>query len=234
MSVFKFKHFDIQQSGAAMKVGTDSMILGTLIDADKPVYALDVGAGTGVLSLMVAQRYVDVTVDAVELEGAAFEDCQFNIESSQWKERVHGIHTDVFAAKLRENYDLIFSNPPFYRDSLQNANDAKSMARHEADFGASRFFELVSKHLSPNGRCWMIFPYADRESWLNDAHQFGLNVDKEFQIRGKVGGEFVRSVVSLSFNAGEPVAKEITIRNQEGGYTDQYINLTLDYHGVKL
>ncbi len=110
---FQFKYFRISQNRTALKVGTDSMLLGAFVSAKNPKYALDLGAGTGVLSLMLCQKFPTLNVEAIEIDKGAFQDCLSNVKQSSWSEQVNAIQGDYFSHVFSRSYDLIVSNPSF-------------------------------------------------------------------------------------------------------------------------
>src|SRR5664280_2075596 len=117
---FEFKQFRVEQSKAAMKVGTDGVILGAWTSVDNASRILDVGTGTGLIALMLAQRS-NAAIDAVEIDDDAYCEAKFNFEQSPWKERLKIFHSDfnAFSKEYGHQYDLIVSNPPFFIDSLK-------------------------------------------------------------------------------------------------------------------
>ncbi len=235
MSVFSFKFFDIRQSGSAMKVGTDAMVLGALVDAKQANKCLDIGTGTGVLAMMIAQRNEGVIIDAIEINDEAFKDCLHNFEQSPWSHRLNVQKGDILKCDIQKHYDLIISNPPFYRNTLQNIDDSKSLARHEAHLKSHDLLSVISGHLTEVGTCWLIFPYVDLSQWQKEAAESGLFPKKIVSISGKYGDEPNRAVVCFSKNNNETIVEEqLSVRDKEGNYTGEYIQLTENFHGKTL
>src|SRR5690606_30727897 len=139
MSVFHFKQFAVNQSGCAMKINTDGVLLAAMATADFPTRILDVGTGTGVISLMLAQRFPSATIDAIEIDVKAADTARGNFEESPFSDRLtsYAMALDKFEPKA--GYDLIVSNPPFFLNSLRNNDSRKGMARH-TDMG---FFDQL-------------------------------------------------------------------------------------------
>ena len=131
MSNFRFKQFEITQNDNAMKVGTDAMVLGSFVNSHGRKKGLDVGSGTGVLSLMIAQNNSDISIDAVELDALSAAEGELNFKNSPWPERLKTHHCDFLEYETEEKYDLIVSNPPYYQTTLVNNDDRKANARHE-------------------------------------------------------------------------------------------------------
>jgi tRNA1Val (adenine37-N6)-methyltransferase len=134
MSHFHFKRFTINQSRTTLKVGTDAMLLGAFIKTNSPRFGLDVGAGTGVLSLMVAQNHSSINIDSVEIDSKSFEDLKQNITESVFKNQINFFNIDFFAFQPNKKYDLIFSNPPFYDDGIKFNSEINFHPKHNVNF----------------------------------------------------------------------------------------------------
>src|SRR5579872_1548942 len=159
--IFKFKQFDVDQTGCAMKINTDGVLLGALADADNLSNILDIGTGTGVIALMLAQRFNEAKIDAVEIDSSAAETSRNNFINSPFSERL-GIYPlsfeDFFNENLDKKYDMIVSNPPFYINSLKSPKANKELAKHTDKDFFERLIKSVAKHLTPRGTFWLILP----------------------------------------------------------------------------
>ena len=166
-SIFRFKKFEILQEHSALKVGTDAMLLGALISADQASHGLDLGSGTGVLSLMVAQQNKSILIDAIEEHSESYNECKSNFQNSPWKNRLEVHKGDYFSFSFQRKYDLIFSNPPFYfeRESHTKSNNLVSKHTTKEDF--DRFASLVISQLSNEGKFWVIVPFNLYKSIVN-------------------------------------------------------------------
>nr|WP_294948174.1 methyltransferase [uncultured Mucilaginibacter sp.] len=159
--IFQFKQFAVNQSGCAMKVNTDGVLLGALATANEPKSILDIGTGTGVIALMMAQRFDTAMVDAVEIDDAAAKTAGANFQESKFAHRLELFamgFEEYFEAHPDKQYDLIVSNPPFFLNSLTSPGAKKSLARHTDDAFFERLIKGVSGHLTPDGVCTMILP----------------------------------------------------------------------------
>ena len=234
MSYFHFKNFSILQSDAAMKVGTDSMLLGSFINSTDKKCALDVGAGSGVLSLMVAQENREIKIDAVEIDKLSMKECVLNFEASDWSARLEVFHTDFLEFKIDKKYDLIFSNPPYYRSTLVSNDDIKATAKHERSLPIPVFLKKVSASLTLDGVVWIIIPFMDKYSWEKNAEQSGLFVSKETRVSGKKNKEPNRIILELRKRKNKLVSDHFIIRNDNGTYSDAYIELTKEFHRKEL
>lgn len=208
------------------------MILGALIDARNGTNALDVGAGTGVLSLMVVQRNPTIVIDAIEIHEAAAKECLFNVQQSAWPRSVNVHHTDIFYFKSDKKYDVIFSNPPFYMDGLKSGLVEIDKAKHMSRQGFIEFIHASVSMLAENGVFTIIIPGNQRDFLLESARLIGLFPRRivfihanEQKLNKRVVIDFVQSNSDLS-------TSELTIRNLDGSYHSSYIELTKDFHFV--
>lgn len=239
MSIFHFKYFTINQSRSALKVGTDSMVLGTLISCENKKKGLDIGSGTGVLSLMLAQKNSEIILDAIELDIESSLDCQLNFENSDWSNRLNLIVGDFLSSNWDKKYDLIFSNPPFFENSQENIKENKTMARHTKSLPFDLLFEKVASLLEENGSFWIILPFDARSKALSFAEQTGLNQMEEWIIEGKPN-QAVRIVLHFQNLKDEnkserkSLSKTFLIRNADGTYSDHYKKATFEFHNREI
>jgi len=160
---FQFKQFTIQQDRCAMKVSTDACLFGAYVARQinrRQLVAdtvLDIGTGTGLLSLMVAQK-TKGTMDAVELDKTAFQQASHNFEQSPWKERLNIFNTDVLSFYPGKTYDCIISNPPFFEGDLKSGNKNKDAAKHDTTLTLEQLLMVIGKHLSQNGFFAVLLP----------------------------------------------------------------------------
>ena len=233
MSRFQFKHFTIHQSRSALKVGTDAMLLGASIKCDSPKFGLDVGAGTGVLSLMVSQVHSYIFIDAIEIDYNSFEDLSQNIYLSKFKDRIQSFNKDFFSYQSNKKYDLIFSNPPFYDDGFKFDENILFHSKHNLNFSVEKFFIKSLDLLDTNGEIWVIVPYVKTQFWLKEANKSHLFLVKQIMIESKPGKE-VRSILVFSLsNTSELSLSTFSIRDDDGFYTDEYHLLTSEFHNKK-
>lgn len=237
MSVFHFKYFSIHQSRSALKVGTDSMVLGTLINCATKTCGLDIGSGTGVLALMIAQKNTLIDLDAIELDNQSAMDCKVNFENSSWADRLNLIEANFLNYSFTKKYDLIFSNPPFFENSLENEKQNKTMARHTKSLPFNDLFEKVSALLKEDGSFWIILPFAAENKVSEIAESNGLLICDSWIIEGKPQ-QPVRIVLHFQKLTQQKDSKIISkifqIRNSDGCYSEQYKNATSEFHNKKI
>lgn len=234
LSVFRFQLFDVIQSKNPLKVGTDSMLLGSFIDPSHAKTALDIGAGTGVLSLMVLQKNPKLELDAVEIHSEAAEECSVNFANSPWG-KVATVHAqDFLEFHPAKKYDLIFSNPPFYLDGLKSGDKHIDQAKHISRETYEQFICKTSDLLSDQGRFYVIVPFDQFDYLSKLAKEDQLHLHQKITIHATK--EKLNSRVILLFSKKEEliVQSEFTIRLSTGGYTPEYIALTKQYHHTDL
>jgi tRNA1Val (adenine37-N6)-methyltransferase len=234
MSTFLFKEFSIRQEYAALKVGTDAMVLGALIDSSKKSSGIDIGTGTGVIAMMVAQKNPAIQIKAIEIDDASCLDVIFNFENGPFSNQLELVHADFLKVNFSEKFDLIFTNPPYYVDALKTQNHRINKAKHASDLNAETLCQKVNLLLSEKGEFWLIWPYYSKEDFITSASKNQLYLKKDITIQGKPGAP-VRSVICFSKNRNlESEASVFTIRDEFGDYTEEYKKLTLEFHNRKL
>lgn len=236
INTFRFKRFNVVNERSAMKVNTDGVLLGaamTLTPQDRCL--LDIGTGTGTIALMAAQRLADLyTIDAIDIDEPSATEAGANFANSPWAENLqaHNMSLDEFAQTYPEKkYDLIFSNPPYFEDSLVAPSERKSTARHTSVGLSYRdIFEFAKARLNENGRVSLVLP-ADQEAPLcRYARMCGLHLFRMMRIRTVPRKAPSRIIAEFSARRVEtPVEDLLTIQN-EGKYTQEYLSLTKDFY----
>lgn len=230
MSVFRFKQFSVNQTNSAMKVGTDAMLLGALAFGENPTQILDIGAGTGVLSLMMAQQYPQATITAVELDALSAKECAENFNASKWSPRMEVVAHDFLTFESTTKFDLIISNPPYFQSRLENDDPRKARARHEASLPVLEMLARIKELLSVHGDFWVIIPSETKTDWLEKAENQQLFCSNEIEIFGKKNGEVKRLVLQFHKELKQKQSASLVVRDEIGNYTESYINLTTEFH----
>lgn len=234
MSAFKFKQFSVQQDKSAMKIGTDSVLLGAWCPIDNnPFSVLDIGAGTGILSLMLAQRSNADQIDALEIDEAAYEQCVENFETSTWSDRLFCYHAglDEFIEEPEDEYDIIISNPPFYSENYKTQSTQRDLARFQDAMPFEELVEAADLLLSENGIFAVIIPYKEEERFIDLCAEFELFPVKITRVKGSFTTPIVRSLLAFKrFELSTLDADEIVVEINRHEYTDDYINLTKDFY----
>ena len=230
---FRFKQFSVAQENCAMKIGTDAVLLGAWTNLDsQPNSILDIGAGTGVLALMLAQRSGTELIDALEIDDAAYEQCVGNFEASDWGDRLFCYHAslDEFTEEIEDQYDLIISNPPFYTDSFKTENEERNKARFEDAMPFTELLKSISKLLSPTGQFNVVIPFSEEISFIELASKEGLYPSRTLHVRGQESSSVKRSLICFTFEKQTIETQELTIEIARHQYTKEYINLTKDFY----
>lgn len=233
MSEFNFKQFTIQQDRCAMKVGTDGVLLGAWAPVmHNPFSVLDIGAGTGVIALMLAQRSHAEQIDALEIDEDAYEQCVDNFENSPWGDKLFCYHAglDEFMDEPEDEYDLIVSNPPFYTEDYTTGNIQRNTARFAQALPFEDLAEAASLLLSEQGVFAVIIPYKEEAKFIALALENELYPFKITRIKGTPDAELKRSLIAFSRTEQEVQADELVIEISRHNYTEDYTALTKDFY----
>ncbi|PWK18990.1 tRNA1(Val) (adenine(37)-N6)-methyltransferase [Xanthomarina spongicola] len=216
-----------------MKIGTDAVLLGAWTSIKhQPFSILDIGSGTGVLSLMLAQRSHAEVIDALEIDENAYEQCVENFENSSWSDRLFCYHASLeeFVEEIEDKYDLIISNPPFYSEDYKTDNNQRDLARFADAMPFNHLIESASKLLSENGLFSVIIPFKEEETFIALASKVNLFPNRILQVKGSPTSEIKRSLIEFSFKKSNPIQEELIIETSRHQYTTSYINLTKDFY----
>jgi tRNA1Val (adenine37-N6)-methyltransferase len=249
---FQFKQFTIAQDRCAAKIGTDGVLLGAWSSTvHDPESILDIGTGTGIIALMLAQRSFAETIDALELDDDAYEQATENFENSDWSDRLFCYHAHLyeFATEIEETYDLIISNPPFYETTAAPDGDSElSDARKKARFEDAMPFELlvgaVAKLLSEKGRFNVIIPYHREDDFIALASRAHLFPTRITHVKGNPESPIKRSLLEFgrlsqlehAIEGGvirfreSVLPQELSIEYARHEYTEAYIALVKDFY----
>lgn len=234
MSKFQFKQFSLEQDRCAMKIGTDGVLLGAWAPlSHQPFSILDIGTGTGIIALMLAQRSNAEQIDALEIEENAYEQATDNFEASPWNERLFCFHAglDEFMEEPEDEYDLIVSNPPFYAEDYKTNDAQRDLARFQDALPFEDIIEAADLLLSENGILAVIIPFKEEARFLALANEFELYPTQITRVKGTPTTDIKRSLLALSRNTIEnPLINELIIEIGRHEYTPEYIDLTKDFY----
>jgi len=228
---FRFKQFTVRQEKAAMKVGTDGVLLGVWAEVSTAETILDIGTGTGLVAIMLAQRS-KARIDAVEIDPDSSTQAKENVDRCPWRDRIN-LYNKSFQEYSQEHngyYDLIVSNPPYFINSLKSQEAARNSARHDEDLPQDDLIEGVVKLLASEGRFSAIFPYVEGNIFVAKAAAKGLYCTKRVNVVGKQGTGVKRLLLEFSKQKLPFEESELTIRDKNDGFTSEYRLLTKDFY----
>ncbi|MEG0033531.1 MAG: methyltransferase [Mucinivorans sp.] len=233
--IFRFKQFVIHQAQSAMKVGTDGVLLGSWVDLrGTERHILDIGTGTGLIALMVAQRSSawQAKIEAVEIEVAAATEAQQNVNNSPWKSsiKVSNIDFQTFAARATDKYDLVVSNPPYFNGTYKSKDVERTAARHSELLNSDDLLFGVTSVLDEKGRFVAIFPYQTAAVFVAKAASAGLFCNRIMEIYSKPSSGIKRVMAEFSFTKRLLITEKLTILNAEGDYSEDLRRLTCDFY----
>jgi len=217
-----------------MKVCTDACLFGAWVATHSPLtthHLLDIGTGTGLLSLMLAQSNPNAVIDAVEIDEAAAGQAKENFEASPWKERlnVYGDSIQSFTATTLNKYDVIISNPPFYENDLKSGNKQKNLALHSAELKVEELINIAHTLLNDRGNFFVLLPNHRADHFLQLIRQKFFIEEKIF-VRQTPKHSYFRNILCLTKKAETTIQSEIIIMNEDGKYTHEFSALLKEYY----
>jgi tRNA1Val (adenine37-N6)-methyltransferase len=227
---FKFKQFTVMQEKCAMKVCTDACLFGALLHKIANGNTLDIGTGTGLLSLMLAQKSPNIKIDAVEIDKDAYEQALINFAESNWNDRLSVFHNNICSYKSSYQYDFIFSNPPFYENDLKSNDDKRNLAMHTAGLKYEDLLSNVKRLLDLNGSFAVLLPSSAEIKFIDKAAKFGLFATEITRFKQSTKHSFFRSVILFLREEKQTLIKEISIKDEQNNYTDNFKDLLRNYY----
>ena len=227
---FSFKQFTVYHDRCAMKVGTDGVLLGAWTDLSQSHHILDIGTGTGLIALMMAQRSPEAQITAIDLDAEAVSQAQENIQHSPWKDRVEAVLQDVCTYSSDEKFDTIVSNPPYFIDSLKCPDNQRNTARHTDTLDAQRLLEKVAELLTPEGRFSIILPADQTDDLFRIAETQGLHPTRWTKVITRPGLPPKRSLIEFQKKVQPIQTNVLVIELERHVYSKEYIELTREYY----
>lgn len=230
---FQFKQFRVEQERCAMKVSTDAVVLGSLAVAKTtPDTILDIGTGTGVLALMMAQKYPVASIDAVEIDKEAFEQARQNVSFNKpgINIKVHQQAFQEFEPSNIEQYDLIITNPPYYSGQLQSCKQNINLARHEQGLNFTDLWTGIDRLLKKEGVLWLILPPNEMEAFKSLGTEKGFYANTQTLLQDRESSKVHRVIASFArIKPDQPEKFALVIKDANNAYTPEYIALLKDY-----
>ncbi len=229
---FHFKQFSVAQEHCAMKVGTDGVLLGAWAKTPEKVQTiLDIGTGSGVIALMLAQRFPEAQITAIDLDKGAYRQATENFENSKFSKRLHAEHCALQDFKTPQKFDAIVSNPPFFTEGVLPENSQRKLARHTVAFSFEMFFEKIAHLLTEKGILSVILPKEICEKSVQLAESFGLYCHERCVVYPNPVKEAKRVLLTFGKQKVSVSNTELTIETLERHcYTEEYKTLLRDFY----
>jgi tRNA1Val (adenine37-N6)-methyltransferase len=230
-SNFNFKQFDINQERAVFKVGTDGVLLGACADTSGAKRILDIGSGTGLIAIMLAQKS-EVEIVAIEPDHDSYLEAVQNVRNCRWSGRIKVVQTDLQSYDPSDTrFDLIVTNPPYFNESLRSPDPRKSAARHNDTLTSDELLKGVSRLLEETGRFQLIMPYVEGNVLIAEAQQYGFYCNSILKIKPLPTSEIRRLILTFSRQQLKHSERFLTIeQGRRHEFTEEYINLTKDFY----
>lgn len=230
-SFFQFKQFLVNQDKTAMKVSTDACIQGAWTPVKNEAgNVLDIGTGTGLLSLMLAQRYSNIKIDAIDIDERAAEQAKANIKVSPWKDRIEVLHGDIRNMELKKHYDLIICNPPFFHNDLLGDKHQRNVARHSITLTPWQLLEIIAKYLKSDGYASVMFPATEHIAWEKALAEINWHITHRLSIRPTVDMKPNRVVSLCSPQQILEIQDAELVIYDNNKYTTQFMNLLSPFY----
>ena len=233
----KFKQFDIVQAVNPQKVGTDSMLLGAwtsqLLIGQDPRRILDIGTGTGILALMMAQSFPEAEITAIEPHQESLVEAERNFRNSQFSKQIMSIQTSLQDFASMEKFDLIICNPPYFDGTYLSESDERNKARHTSELSISELYKEALDLLAEDGKLQLVIPQTELTEHLERAYDNELYLQTILHSI-RENGERKRAFLSIGFNDIEPDEAEILVKDSQNNYSDEYISLTKAFYKKEL
>lgn len=235
-----FKEFEVKQVNCGMKVGTDAVLLGAWANLPQTINTLDIGTGTGIIAMMVAQRS-STFIDAIEIDEEAYYQALENCKKSKWSERiqVHHISLQKFVSSASKKYDVIISNPPYFSNSLQAASESRTMARHTCNLNFEELVDGIVSLLEHTGSFATILPLKEAEDFTAIAKRYNLYTNKICYVKTTCSKPAKRVLMQFGFQKITPIEETLIIEDEpktdatikdQRSYSTDYKNLTRSFY----
>lgn len=226
---FQFKQFFIAHDKCAMKVNTDGILLGAIANPQNATQILDLGTGTGLVAIMLAQRS-QAQISAIEIEQDAFKQAVENAQNSAWSDRINVIHCDVLTFSSQTQFDLIVSNPPYFTYSLPSRNIQRDIARTAQNTTHFQWLSIASLHITDTGKITFILPFESAQQLIQQSLLLSLYCIEQWQIRTTPNKIAKRAIVTFSKQPAQCKKFELTIYDEKNQYTADFKHLTQSFY----
>ena len=229
-SVFRFKQFSVAHDKCAMKVNTDGVLLGAWKDVSEARRILDVGTGTGVIALMMAQKNAVAEIHAIDIDKDAYLQARENFENSVWSNRLTSIHSSLQDFNPELKYDVIISNPPYFIDDFKTASHRRNVAKHTVALSYKELLSGISRLLGENGKALVVLPVFNFATFQEIAGENNLFITEMLEVTAVAGKVPYLLLLQLEHAEKEILKSSLTIQNSQENFTDEYKKLTKDFY----
>ncbi len=235
-SFFQFKQFRVNQERSGMKVTTDACLFGAWLagkimdEENEPQHVLDIGTGTGLLALMIAQATTNSQIEGVDFNQDAHLESEENFSASPWKKRLVSIHSSIQEFSTKKSYDLIVCNPPFFGKNLKGKHSKKNQAIHADHLTMEELSESVNRLLSDKGTAWILYPEWEMKAFSKWMEKSELHLNEQILVRNKAEAPVFRMMAGFSRENIPPSNDELLIRQEDGKYSDDFSSLLEEYY----
>jgi tRNA1Val (adenine37-N6)-methyltransferase len=228
---FQFKQFSIEDDQSTMKVGTDAVLLGSWVHLENEKSILDIGSGSGIISLMLAQR-TSAQIQAIDIDENSVNQANHNFQKSPWASQIKAKHCSLsdFTKSESEKFDLIVSNPPFFINSLKSPRKNKNRSKHTDELTYEELAYGIANLLGPRGKACLILPYTESKLFIDLALIENIYLNKQLKIRPKATKDINRVLMEFSFNKSKFEEKEIHLREENNEFSEAYKTLSKNYY----
>jgi tRNA1Val (adenine37-N6)-methyltransferase len=229
--VFRFKSFEIIQSKSAMKVGTDSVLLGAwATPSSPPKHILDIGSGTGLIAIMMAQRFEGANIIGIDIDSEAVQEATLNMTNCQWYKRLSCCESSLQNANFNHSFDLIVCNPPYFKNTTPSNYEKRTKARHTSSLSLNDIFEKMEVLLSPKGELMIVYPSENIQEIKANLKSFGLYMNEICWVKGNEKSNVKRVLLKISKQKKTLIENKLTIEKERHQYTDKYVGLCKEFY----
>ena len=227
---FNFKQFAVEQDKCAMKVNTDGVLLGAWATSTGAINILDIGTGTGVIALMMAQQNEHAIIDAIDIDKDAYLQAKRNFETSNWAERLNAYNISLQNFVPDKKYDLLISNPPYFINDFKTANKQKNIARHSTELTYQDILNHSNRLLNENGSLYLVIPFFNLLLLQTIAIKFNLFISKVLEVTAQNGKKPYIVLIKLERTENPIKKSELIIQTNTGIFTVDYKQLTGNFY----
>ncbi|WP_394150817.1 tRNA1(Val) (adenine(37)-N6)-methyltransferase [Vibrio maritimus] len=227
---FQFKQFSIHDGNSGMPVSTDGVLLGAWARFHSSDTLLDIGTGTGLLTLMLAQRFIDAAITAVDIDETAIVDATYNIRQSPWQKRITVLHSDILAQPFEHTFDGIICNPPYFNSGETAKNSQRATARHTHSLSHEHLLDRCDKLLSKEGSASFVLPKVEGEQFISLAKHKGWHLNRICYVQATINKPCNRLLFTLTKRSEACDEERLIIHSASGGYSEDFIALTKDFY----